>query len=134
MTGNVAVVREVFACLGRGDLAGVVSLVAEDVDWQSPVTRSHPPEIPWSTTRHTREEVAAFFQELGQAVKPEGFELLDICAQDDRVVVEGRNKGTVRRNGRGYEHEWVMIFTIQDNKITRFRHYYDTADLLGVLR
>jgi ketosteroid isomerase-like protein len=134
MTGNVSVVRQFFASLGQGDLAGVVSLVADDVDWQSPVTRTHQPEIPWSRTRHTREEVAAFFRELGQAVKPEGFALLEICAQGDRVVVEGSNRGTVRRTGLGYEHEWVMVFTIRDDRIKRFRHYYDSADLLGVLR
>ena len=134
MSDNVAVVREFYASLERGDLSGVLSLVDEEVDWQSPVTRSHPVEIPWSSIRRTKEDVAAFFKELGQGVKPEGFELFEISAQDDRVIVEGRNKGTARRTGRSYEHEWVMIFRIRDNKITRFRHYYDTADLVGVFR
>jgi ketosteroid isomerase-like protein len=134
MSDNVAVVREFFTFLERGDLSGVVGLVEEEVDWQSPVTRSHPPEIPWSSIRRTKQEVATFFRELGQNVKPEGFELFKISAQDDRVVVEGKNKGTVRKTGRTYEHEWVMIFSIRDNKIVRFRHYYDTADLLGAFR
>ena len=78
--------------------------------------------------------MAAFFKELGQDVKPEGFELLKITAQDDRVVVEGKNRGTVRRTGRTYEHEWVMVFSIRGDKIVRFRHYYDTADLVGAFR
>jgi len=78
--------------------------------------------------------VASFFKELGQNVKPEGFELFKISAQDDRVVVEGKNKGTVRKTGHTYEHEWVMVFSIQNNKIIRFRHYYDTADLIGAFR
>ena len=134
MSDNVAVVREFYATLERGDLPGVIEFVAEEIDWQSPVTRSHPPEIPWSSIRRTKQEVAAFFKELGQNVKPEGFELFKISAQDDRVVVEGKNKGTVRKTGRTYEHEWVMIFSVRDNKIIRFRHYYDTADLVGAFR
>ena len=134
MSDNVAVVREFYATLERGDLPGVIEFVAEEIDWQSPVTRSHPLEIPWSSIRRTKQEVAAFFKELGQNVKPEGFELFKISAQDDRVVVEGKNKGTVRKTGRTYEHEWVMIFSIRDNKIFRFRHYYDTADLVGAFR
>jgi ketosteroid isomerase-like protein len=125
MSANVAVVREFFATLERGDLPGVIEFVGEEVDWQSPVTRTHPPEISWSSIRRTRQEVAAFFKELGQNVKPKGFELFKISAQDDLVVVEGKN------SGRTYEHEWVMIFSIRDNKIIRFRHYYDTADLVG---
>ena len=134
MSDNVALVQEFFATLERGDLPGVIDFVGEDVDWQSPVTRTHPPEIPWSSVRRTRQEVGAFFKELGQNVKPEGFELFKISAQDDRVVVEGKNRGTVRKTGRTYEHEWVMIFSIRDNKIIRFRHYYDTADLVGAIR
>ena len=134
MSDRVAVVRNFYATLERGDLPQVINLVEEEVDWQSPVTRAHPPEIPWSTIRRTRQEVAAFFKELGQDVKPEGFELLKITAQDDRVVVEGKNRGTVRRTGRTYEHEWVMVFSIRGDKIVRFRHYYDTADLVGAFR
>ena len=134
MSDNVAVVREFFATLERGDFPGVIDFVGEEVDWQSPVTRTHPQEIPWSSIRRTKEEVAAFFKELGQNVKPEGFELFKISAQDDRVVVEGKNRGTVSKTGRTYEHEWVMIFSIRDNKIIRFRHYYDTADLVGAFR
>jgi uncharacterized protein len=134
MSESVAVTREFYAALERGDLPGVIELVAEQVDWQSPVTRAHPREIPWSQIRRTRQEVAAFFNELGRTVKPEGFELFETTAQDDRVVVEGRNRGTVRSSGATYEHEWVMTFSIRDGKIARFRHYYDTADLVGALR
>jgi len=134
MSDSIAVVRRFYATLERGDLPGVIEFVEEEVDWQSPVTRAHPPEIPWSSIRRTKQEVAAFFKELGQNVKPEGFELFKITAQDDRVVVEGKNRGTVRKTGRTYEHEWVMIFSIRDNKIIRFRHYYDTADLVGAFR
>ena len=134
MSDNLAVVRRFFAALERGDLPGAIQLVGEQVDWQSPVTRRHPPEIPWSRIRHTRQEVAEFFKELGQTVAPEGFNLLHITGQDDRVVVEGQNRGTVRKTRRMYEHDWVMIFSVRDNKIVRFRHYYDTGDLVVAFR
>src|SRR5512143_4123687 len=103
MDDNIAVVHELFAALGRGDLAGVVQLVGEEVDWQSPVSRTHRPEIPWSRVRRTRQEVADYFKELGQNVRPEAFTLRQTTVQDDRVVVEGQNKGTVHKTGRTYE-------------------------------
>ena len=43
MSDNVAVVRELLAALERGDLPGAIQVVGEEVDWQSPVTRTHPP-------------------------------------------------------------------------------------------
>jgi ketosteroid isomerase-like protein len=45
------------------------------------------------------------------------------------VVVEGRNKGTVLATGETYDHEWVMVFTIRDGKVVRFRDFYDPADI-----
>ena len=133
MSDNVVVVRQFFDALERGDLLGVIECVGEEVDWQSPVTRTHPAQIPWSRIRRTKQEVAEFFKELGQMVKPEGFRLVQITHQDDRVVVEGQNKGTVHKTRRTYEHDWVMIFSVRENKIVRFRHYYDTGDLMRPL-
>ena len=66
MSDNITVVKEFYAALGRGELPAAIDLVAEEVDWQSPVTRTHPPEIPWSSIRRTKQEVAVFFKQLGQ--------------------------------------------------------------------
>ncbi len=50
-------------------------------------------------------------------------------ASGDRVVVEGSNQGTVMATGERYEHDWVMVFTIQNGKVVRFRHFYDPSDI-----
>ena len=60
----------------------------------------------------------------------EKFEFLDFIAQGAKVVVEGKNKGTVISTGRVYEHNWVMIFELKDKKIIKNQHFYDTADLV----
>jgi ketosteroid isomerase-like protein len=126
---NVRLIKEHFAAFGRGDVKSALGIVAENVDWQSPVTRSQPEEITWAAPRHSREEVLQFFQELADKVQPEKFEIIGFIAQDDKVVVEGRNKGLIKSTGRSYEHDWVMVFTVRDGKIVRHRHYYDTADV-----
>lgn len=58
---------------------------------------------------------------------------ITFTAADDRVVVEGLNRNTARATGRPYEHRWVMLFTIRDGQIARFRHYYDPADITHAL-
>jgi hypothetical protein len=40
----------------------------------------------------------------------------------------------VKSTGRTYEHDWVMVFTLRKGKIVRFRHYYDTADIVVAFR
>jgi len=58
----------------------------------------------------------------------------EITTQENRVVVEGKNQGKIKANNKTYEHNWVMIFTFKNGKVTRFRHYYDSADLVAKLR
>jgi len=127
---NLQVVGQHFAAFGQGNVQGALDTFAESVDFQSPVTRTAPAEISWARPRHRRAEVAAFFKELSDKMEIERIETLGFTAQGDRVVVEGRNRGTVRSTGRTYEHDWVMVFTIHEGKIIRARHYYDTADIV----
>jgi len=131
---NVQVVQQMFAAFGQGDIPTVLGLLAEDVDYQSPATRTEPVEISWAKPRHSREEVAIHFKELVEKVQPEPLQPSEFTAQGDRVIVEGKNRGTVKSTGRTYEHDWVMVFTLRDGKITRFRHYYDTADVVTAFR
>jgi ketosteroid isomerase-like protein len=131
---NVQVVRQMFAAFDRRDLSGALNTLAGDVYWQSPVTRAESKETSWSKPRHSREEVALFFKELFEKVQPERLEPLDFTAQGDRVIVEGKNRGTVRSTGRPYEHDWVMVFTLREGKIKKLLHYYDTADIMAAFR
>ena len=54
-------------------------------------------------------------------------------ASDDRVVVEGSNSGIVVATGERYDHDWVMVFTIRDGNIVRFRHFYDPGDIKAAM-
>ena len=107
---------------GRGDVDGALAMVAEEVDWQSPATRTPNDLMPWSAIRRTRAEVGQFFADLGAHAEPEAFEIFAITAQGDRVVLEGRNRGRARSTGRSYEHDWVMVLTVQDGLIVRASH------------
>jgi ketosteroid isomerase-like protein len=131
---NVQVVQQMYAAFGQGNLPAVLETLAEDVDWQSPVTRTEPSEISWAQPRRGREQVGQYFGELLENVEPEQLEPLEFTVQGDRVVVEGRNRGRVRSTNRPYEHDWVMVFTLREGKIARFRHYYDTADVAVAFR
>jgi len=51
---NVQVVKQMFTAFGQGDIPTVLGLLAEDVDYQSPVTRTEPVEISWSKPRLRR--------------------------------------------------------------------------------
>jgi ketosteroid isomerase-like protein len=124
---NVELVKDLFAAFARGDIGYVIDAHADDVVSESPVSRTS--ALPWAGTRTGRGELVEYFEAMAAQVRPEAFHDLVFTASDDRVVVEGTNAGSVVETGERYEHDWVMVFTIQDGKVVRFRHYYDPGDI-----
>jgi ketosteroid isomerase-like protein len=112
---------------GRGDIGYVIDAHAEDVVSESPVSRTS--TLPWAGTRTGRRELVEYFETMAAHVRPEAFHAVVFTASGDRVVVEGSNAGTVLATGERYDHDWVMVFTIRDGKVVRFRHFYDTGDI-----
>lgn len=125
---NIDLIRRQFAAFAVGDMSVALAALSEDVDWQAPVT-GQDCSLPWAGRRQGRAAVQECFAGLSGSVRPEPFQDLVFTAAADRVIVEGRNAGTVLATGRRYEHAWVMVFTITGGDVARFRHYYDPADV-----
>jgi uncharacterized protein len=126
---NIEIVQKLFAAIGRGDMVMAMELIDDQVEWQSPVTKSDHVGITWYRPRYSRDDVLCFFRELSQNASVGPFEDLKFIAQNDYVVVEGKNHGSGIATGRFYEHNWVMVFVLRNGKIVESRHYYDTADI-----
>jgi hypothetical protein len=124
---NVEFIEDLFAAFGRGDIGYVIDAHAEDVVMESPVSRTS--TLPWAGTRTGRRELVEYFETMAAHVRPEAFRDVVFTASGGRVVVEGSNAGTVVATGERYEHDWVMVFTIQYGKVARFRHFYDPRDI-----
>lgn len=121
---SIQVVKNGYAAFGRGDIAGLLELLTEDVEWNSPG-----PGLPLSGTYVGRAGVANFFQKLAAEAEILDFQPREFVADGDRVLVLGSERGKVRATNRAFELEWVMSFTIRDNKIAIFREYTDTKAL-----
>ena len=124
---NVEFIEDLFAAFGRGDIGYVIDAHAEDVVMESPVSRTA--TLPWAGTRTGRRELVDYFETMAAHVRPEAFRDVVFTGSGGRVVVEGSNSGTVVATGERYDHDWVMVFTIRDGKVVRFRHFYDPGDI-----
>ena len=118
---NLQVVREGYAAFGRGDVAGLLALMAEDVAWEIPGAG-----LPLAGTYRGREGVANFFQKLGEQTEILDFQPREFLADGDRVLVVGWESFKVKATGRVAEAHWIMSFTVRDGKISAFREYTDT--------
>ena len=114
------IVTGIYEAFGRGDLAGVLSALADGVDWEM----AGP--APFAGRRQGRDGVQGFFMDLMGAVKIEMFEVDAVIGDGEQVVVLGRERCTAKRTGRSYEQHWAHAYTVRDGKVTAVRLYEDT--------
>ncbi len=127
---SLEVVKAGFAAFGRGDMPGLLALMAGDVKWEVPG-----PGLPLAGTYTGRDGVASFFQKLGADVEILEFEPREFIADGDRVLVVGWERVKIKATNRTVEVDWIMSFTVRDGKVAKYRQFTDTkalADAYGL--
>ena len=125
---NVQVVKNAYAAFQRGDINGVLAVLDNNVDWH-PVKGAEG-VAPHAGQRRGRAAVGEFFAELAKTMEFTKFEPKEFIAQGDQVVAIGEYAGRVTPTGRSIASDWVMVFTVRDGKVTRFREWTDSAQLV----
>lgn len=127
---NVQRVQQLFAAFGRGDLAGVLGALADDVEW----SLGGPADLPFAGLRRGREAVVQFFAIFSQTVDVLAFEPKEFLAQDDTIVVLGTERLRFKATGREAENPWVMVFRFRAGRVVNYREHDDTAALVAAAR
>lgn len=120
---NKRSVQAIFDAFGRGDIAGVLEHVSEDVTWKSP----GPEVVSYFGDRRGHAGATEFFVQLGTSVDFEHFEPGAFIAEGDRVVVLGRERGRVKGTGKTFDNDWALVFTFDGGKVSGFQCYENTA-------
>ncbi len=123
-TDNIRIVKDGYKRFTEGDLPGLLSLFANNIEWTTP-TLEHAPSF--GGKRKGVEEVKELFAWLDENEDFSNFEPREFIANDDKVVVLGTSTSTVKKTGRSYTADWVHIFTLKDAKVTNFLEFFDTA-------
>jgi len=123
---NLRIVQDGYAAFGRGDVAALLSMYADDIDWAMP---GSPDVVPYAGPRHGLEQVAQFYATFPQTEEIEQMDLQDFIAQGDKVLVFGHYKGRVKATGRSYTKDFIHAVTLRDGKVTRFREYVASDDM-----
>jgi uncharacterized protein len=118
---NVQLVKNGYAAFARGDIQGLLALFAEDIEWVIPGTG-----LPLAGTYRGHAGVASFFQKLSADSEILAFEPREFVAEGDRVLVIGWERAKVKATNRMFQADWVMAFTVQNGKVTRFHEFSDT--------
>jgi ketosteroid isomerase-like protein len=128
---NLEAVRAIFAAFARSDLPAALEMLADDVDWHN----LGPAEMGYTTPRHGRAQVRAFFAEVDALFTHDQFDPREFLADGERVVVAGTELVGVKPAGNAFTNHWCMMFTFDaSGKVKRWRCYEDTATVLAEMR
>ncbi|MBI4497235.1 MAG: nuclear transport factor 2 family protein [Chloroflexi bacterium] len=127
---NVALVQQAYAAFGRGDIAAVLQVFADDIEWVIP----GPSDIPFNGTRRGKQAVGEWFGILGQNLDFQVFAPQEFIAQGDTVVVLVHSEGTIKRNSRKVMQDEAHVLTVRNGKVVRFQSFEDTAAVAAAWR
>ena len=123
---NLAVVGGIYEAFGRGDIDFILEQVADDCAWESWLdNHGQKAGIPPMQPRHGRAGVAEFFAYVA-TMQIQDFQVLDMLASDRQVVVEVQISIALT-DGDVTDEELHLYSLNEDGKISRMRHYVDTA-------
>jgi len=115
-------VQRLFPLLAEGKSAEAAALFADSVSFSIP----HPPGIPWVPEVDSAEGMRTFFELLRTHVQAKEFDLRQIIAEGDDVVLIGRMVSEVKKTGRDIDTAFALHTTVKDGRITRYHLYEDT--------
>ncbi len=112
-------IQQAYDAFARGDVQGIIDVLADDVDW------SVPESLPQGGSFQGKDGAGPFFQNLGQTYDGLELQVDDLVDGGDNVVGVGTARGKLRDAGHDVEYGFAHVFTVDGGKVTRFREYAD---------
>lgn len=128
---NIKIIEGVYDAFSRGDVAAILEVVTDDVDWATETTST---AAPWYGPRRGKAGVGEFFEGFGSTMEVEEFVPLSYAATEADVLTVVRFRAKRRSNGRGVAMDLHHWFTFRDGKIAYYRGTEDTAQTEGVFQ
>ena len=127
-TWTATTVAAVYEAFGRGDVAFILDQLANDVLFDADWTGNHAQHagVAHLMPRRGPAQVAEFFALIG-SWEVDRFEVLDLIGSGRQVVAEIRAGFTLPNGGRFVDDELHLWTFSAAGKVSRFRHYVDTA-------
>jgi len=111
---NREVIKAYYAAYAAGDMDRLATFFADDIEWHIPGHH------PLAGTKRGKQEVSAFFGQLGKG----GFRAELIALMADESWVIDMHRGWSNREGLdNVDTIWVLAFRIEDGKIREARNF-----------
>ncbi len=127
---NLATVKGIYESFGAGDVQAILDQLTDDVDWAAVADGD---AAPWYGQRKGKDEVAGFFEALGDTVDVVEFEPESFAANDNEVMVKLGFSMKSKQSGRELTTTLMHYWRLRDGKVDMYRGTEDTAETARIL-
>ena len=118
---NVEIVREGYEAFNQGDFEMVMERFNDDIEWVCP------DGVRYGGIYHGPEEVGGFFERVSGDIDDLHLDVDRFIDDGETVVAIGSTRGTASETGESLDVPFAHVFDFEDDRITRFQEYPDTA-------
>lgn len=121
------IVQSLYAAFGRGDIPAILAQVSDEVQWEAwSDNRAQQAGVPWLKGGSGKQAAVDFFTVVA-GIQFHEFQVLGMMANERQVAVELVIDATPS-GGQRVRDEEIHLWTLDERgKVTRMRHYLDTA-------
>lgn len=127
---NVALIQGIYDAFAKGDVAGVMGRMSDDIIWTEaenfPYADGNPYVGPQAIAAGVFARCATEWDGFTVAID----EMLDA---GDTVIALGRYKGTYKATGKPQNTQLVHVWRIANGKAARFQQFADTLQVARVI-
>jgi len=116
-------IQAMYGAFGRGDIAGLLAMLTDDVHWEHKGSIG----LPYMGVFRGKAAVQQWFGRVAELDGIEAFEPREFLAGPDHVTVLGWERTRALPAGGVFETDWVHVFGLRDGRVCRFVGAYDTA-------
>lgn len=122
-TKALNVVQEMLTAFGKGDMEALKKTLSDDTTWVYHGVNG----IPYNGTYQGKDGAVKFIMNIIANVDVLDFQVTKIVAEQNTVIVLGSEKQKIKSNGEVLEQNWVQVYTVESDLITRLDEYANTA-------
>ncbi len=133
MNDNVAIVREAYEAFARGDVAAVLGVLDENVEWHE---AEHIPYWPGGPFVGPQAVLDGVLARIPQDYDGFTIDVSRVVGCGDTVLVEARYRATTRATGKPLDAQVAHVWDFRDGKVVHWQQYSDTwqfAEVTGVV-
>ena len=123
MSNLIDTVKEMYGAFSRGDIAGVMAHVADDVLWEA----EGPAELKFTGIRRGKQDTMGFFTAIAEEHQNPLLNMTEFVSSADSVACFGRYACTLAKSGRRVDTPVAHLFKFKNGKVVHYTNLTDTA-------